>query len=383
MNLVNEKDVSMQTGKKFRLVVKSAEEAVRVIREKLGERAKVLSVRQVGGEGLKRFISSPKLEVIAEIPPENVEATPLEENEQRVDDIRKLEPVDTQDSTSLPETNVNLNVTLDQFSNDQPKDFNNQEVSKILIKAGFDTILLDEIKSWTNWNNIKDLPLSDVLKQVTVELSDRFRALNAIPTSNKIALIGPPGVGKTTTLCKFIAHEVFMNKKVPSILKVENGIPNPDDALRVFCDVVGVTLHRESTSLPEPSDANPLYLDFPGLSLLDLDDWGQAKETLDSLDIDTRVLILNSAYDRDVAFKAMRAARQLGATHLALTHFDEISNSTKLWPIILKTDLSLLCVCNGQNVTGDFSTNVLNQLISKTFPEELYSKGFSTYRRVN
>lgn len=383
MNLVNEKDVSMQTGKKFRLVVKSAEEAVRVIREKLGERAKVLSVRQVGGEGLKRFISSPKLEVIAEIPPENVEATPLEENEQRVDDIRKLETVDTQDSTSLPETNVNLNVTLDQFSNDQPKDFNNQEVSKILIKAGFDTILLDEIKSWTNWNNIKDLPLSDVLKQVTVELSDRFRALNAIPTSNKIALIGPPGVGKTTTLCKFIAHEVFMNKKVPSILKVENGIPNPDDALRVFCDVVGVTLHRESTSLPEPSDANPLYLDFPGLSLLDLDDWGQAKETLDSLDIDTRVLILNSAYDRDVAFKAMRAARQLGATHLALTHFDEISNSTKLWPIILKTDLSLLCVCNGQNVTGDFSTNVLNQLISKTFPEELYSKGFSTYRRVN
>ena len=174
-----------------------------------------------------------------------------------------------------------------------------------------------------------------------------------------------------------------MNKKVPSILKVENGIPNPDDALRVFCDVVGVTLHRETTSLPEPSDANPLYLDFPGLSLLDLDDWGQAKETLDSLDIDTRVLILNSAYDRDVAFKAMRAARQLGATHLALTHFDEISNSTKLWPIILKTDLSLLCVCNGQNVTGDFSTNVLNQLISKTFPEELYSKGFSTYRRVN
>ena len=163
MNLVNEKDVSMLTGKKFRLVVKSAEEAVRVIREKLGERAKVLSVRQVGGEGLKRFISSPKLEVIAEIPPENVEATPLEENEQRVDEIRKLEPVDTQDSTSLPETNVNLNVTLDQFSNDQPKDFNNQEVSKILIKAGFDTILLDEIKSWTNWNNIKDLPLSDVL----------------------------------------------------------------------------------------------------------------------------------------------------------------------------------------------------------------------------
>ena len=46
-------------GKKYRLVVKSAEEAVRVIREKLGASARVLSVRQMGGQGLTKFISSP------------------------------------------------------------------------------------------------------------------------------------------------------------------------------------------------------------------------------------------------------------------------------------------------------------------------------------
>jgi flagellar biosynthesis protein FlhF len=54
-------------GKRYKLTVRSAEEAVRVIREKLGENAKVISVRQVGGDGLRRFISSPKLEVVAEI----------------------------------------------------------------------------------------------------------------------------------------------------------------------------------------------------------------------------------------------------------------------------------------------------------------------------
>ena len=57
----------VQAPKKYRLVVRSAEEAVRLIREKLGDQARVTSVRQVGGEGLKRFISSPKLEVIAEV----------------------------------------------------------------------------------------------------------------------------------------------------------------------------------------------------------------------------------------------------------------------------------------------------------------------------
>ena len=55
-------------GKKYRLVVKSAEEAVRVIREKLGATARVLSVKQMGGQGLSKFISSPKLEVFVEVP---------------------------------------------------------------------------------------------------------------------------------------------------------------------------------------------------------------------------------------------------------------------------------------------------------------------------
>jgi len=55
--------------KRYRLVVRSAEEAVRMIREKLGDSARVVSVRQTGGEGLKRFISFSKLEVIAEVPP--------------------------------------------------------------------------------------------------------------------------------------------------------------------------------------------------------------------------------------------------------------------------------------------------------------------------
>ena len=62
-----EHNTDTESGKKFRLIVRSAEEAVRVIRDKLGDNAKVISVRQVGGEGLKRFISSPKLEVIAQI----------------------------------------------------------------------------------------------------------------------------------------------------------------------------------------------------------------------------------------------------------------------------------------------------------------------------
>ena len=371
MSTAVEEKTEHKAGKKYRIIVRSADEAVRVIQRKLGPEARVISVRQVGGQGLAKFISSPKLEVIAEIPPEA--------GEQENGALDSAEP-SASEIDSIPESQVS-STPEPEISQDVPplseEDLENSDVMHLLARAGFDPALLSDLRAWSRWEEMKEMPLADALKEITVGLSDRYRALDNQGTSNRIALIGPPGVGKTTTLCKFIAHEVFINKHAPHVLKVENGVPNPDDALRIFCEVVGVTLYREPTNIPQVSDESPLYLDFPGISLSHREDWTQTRETLDLLDVETRVLVVNAAYDRAVIDQVIRLSSLIGATHLALTHFDELSNSTKLWPVVLRSDLTPLCVCHGQNVTGDFSTNVLNQLIARTFPEQLYARGIS------
>ena len=53
----------------YKFTVKSAADAVRLIREKLGPSARVLSVRAVEASGFRRFFSGPRLEVIAQIDP--------------------------------------------------------------------------------------------------------------------------------------------------------------------------------------------------------------------------------------------------------------------------------------------------------------------------
>jgi flagellar biosynthesis protein FlhF len=381
MEVMNENTSEQAKGKRFRLIVRSAEEAVRVIREKLGENARVLSVRQVGGEGLKKFISSPKLEVIAELPSEDGAIASEADDDTHVlqnglapatspnlKDVNEATVTETLKSEQEPEGITKGNVDLNSI--------------EILLKAGFDSQLISVIETWSNWNDIKNLPLADTLKEITIGLSDRFKVTENQPVRDRIAIIGAPGVGKTTTLCKFLAHDVFMNKKTPNVLKVENGVPNPDDSLRIFCEVIGVTLHREAAKAPSSSLQSPLYLDLPGLSLGQQAEWVGAKEALDSLNVETRVMVLNAAYDKQIINKTINQGQLIGATHLAFTHFDEISNSTRLWPILLRNQFSPLCICNGQNVTGDFTTNVLNQMIAKTFPEELYSRGFSSYRNI-
>lgn len=381
MEVMNENTSEQAKGKRFRLIVRSAEEAVRVIREKLGENARVLSVRQVGGEGLKKFISSPKLEVIAELPSEDG-AIASEAEDDALALQNGLAPTPSPNLKDDNEATVTESLKSEQDSEGITKGNVDLNSIEILLKAGFDSQLISVIETWSNWNDIKNLPLADTLKEITIGLSDRFKVTENQPVRDRIAIIGAPGVGKTTTLCKFLAHDVFMNKKTPNVLKVENGVPNPDDSLRIFCEVIGVTLHREAAKAPSSSLQSPLYLDLPGLSLGQQAEWVGAKEALDSLNVETRVMVLNAAYDKQIINKTINQGQLIGATHLAFTHFDEISNSTKLWPILLRNQFSPLCICNGQNVTGDFTTNVLNQMIAKTFPEELYSRGFSSYRNI-
>lgn len=367
-------------GKKFRLVVRSAEEAVRVIRDKLGENAKVLSVRQVGGTGLKRFVSSPKLEVIAHVP----------EEESQVDQIegKGLDDKVLNSDAAPVSSDVKSTPTQDKLPEKTETNLVTEDIEEgkglyLLERTGFDQGLLKSLQSWSNWHEISNLPLAEALKEITIGLSDRFRGIQLSPTTNKIAFVGSPGSGKTTTLCKFLANEVFINKNTPNVLKLENGMPNPDDSLRIFCEVIGVTLFREENNFPSPTDQNPLYLDFPGFSLSNTNDWHEAGESLDRLGVDTRVLVVNGAYEKDIIVKEIRLARNLNATHLAITHFDEINNATKLWPILFENGLSPICICNGQNVTGDFSTNIMNLMITKTFPEELYSRGFKHFKHIN
>ena len=120
--------ISTESGKKFRLVVRSAEEAVRIIREKLGENAKVLSVRQVGGEGLKRFVSSPKLEVIAQILDEDgEEALHVENEDQSSNSFSDTKEVlvdgdikETPDTSKSDESNFSSFLD-DQYSGDEKK----------------------------------------------------------------------------------------------------------------------------------------------------------------------------------------------------------------------------------------------------------------------
>ncbi len=58
---------SLQPGATYRFIVRSADEAVQTLRERLGENARVLSVRQVRSGGFGGLFGRQKIEVVAQV----------------------------------------------------------------------------------------------------------------------------------------------------------------------------------------------------------------------------------------------------------------------------------------------------------------------------
>lgn len=382
------KPAAIERGKKYRFVVQSAEEAIQTLRERLGPEAKVISVKQIDGEGLSRFLNSPKLEIIATLPEKESapeKPVPPAKGRRNAKQPEIEEPAHEEKPAASDPDRDNLDAELagdipparaSRTPYGQKSASRNREptnVWTVLRKSGFDENLLGSLRydGGADGGKLDELPLPRALAEVNRRLRIEYQEIEAKAVTSRIAFFGTPGVGKTTALCKRLSNDVFLNRKNVEVLKLDSDTPNPDDALCLFCDVLGVPLQRDGGQNSIDTKADVLYVDLPGMPMSEKEQWGKLRQRLDVLDIGTRVLVVNGMYESSLIGAAFDLGESMGATHIVLTHMDEMAGAAKLWPYVLRGKLCPLFASHGQNVTSDYSEDILRLLLEKTFPTNI------------
>lgn len=383
-------------GSLHRFVVSSAQEAVLQIREKLGPEAEVLSVKQVKGSGLERFLSSPKLEVVAQIKPATELPVSAVNNATQNQPTEASEPSLSKKLFDIPvvkrDPNLQTEASVDKQMHTQEvapeeleilpkarrssllerirKQSNSRDLTchQFLEKAGLSPRLLARMSSDDSWRRISEAPLSTGMMQAVSWLKSYRKELPHAALTNRVAFLGSAGVGKTTALCKLLARDVFIAGKCPQVLRMEVDRPHMDEGLSMYCEVLGVPYYRSEAEVDFMSD-ELIYLDFPGYSFRDLREQERLLSVLDRLAVTTRVIVVNAAYEESVLDRSLESAQRLGVTHQVLTHVDELTQSAKLWSFLLDPERSLLFISNGQNVAGDRIDDVMGHLLERTFPQ--------------
>jgi len=268
-------------------------------------------------------------------------------------------PAETKPAAAKPSTKSHTEKSSEIASN----------LEAILRASGFENSLIQRFKTSTDWDKLQKMPIRAALADLARRLKIDCDALEIPPAAQSIAFIGGPGTGKTTALCKHLAHEVFFERRSVQVFKLDGSEPNSDTALSLYCEVMGVPLIRDAKSI-EPTSA--LLVDTSGVSFSDQDEIEELKRSLDKMEIKTRAWVINAAYDNSVIDRQLAMAEALGATHTVYTHLDELGNTSRLWHFILFGKLRPLFSSTGPGVAHDRTTQISSILLPKTFPDYLF-----------
>ena len=348
-----------------RFIVKSAEEAVKLIRQKLGDKAHVVSVNQVSGKGLARFLKAPKLEVIATV--SSIQEGPLPSKPLQTSEESQLDSFETSSGDLVPPSKgPTRRESLIYKHYQSPEE---DVFSPFLKKAGFSERMIYHFRVKPNREKS---PLSytpnQPLKDMVQFLIQQYQSLKKAPLGKRVAFLGSAGVGKSTLLCKQLARDVFIQQSSPSVIKLDHALPHSNEALSVFCKALGVLCFK-ANSLKKLDATNPIYLDMTGPSLKDKATWELLGQKLNDLGLESKVWVIQAAYDEELILENIHLARDLGATHLAFTHLDEVYRFNKLWDSLLFSGLSPALCSYGAGVSGEATFDILQFLLSKAFPD--------------
>lgn len=389
----------------FKIVADDAAKAVRTIKEKFGEAAKVVSVKQQPMSGITGFMKKPRLEIIVEVPaspaassvrvavPKGSEEAPpagklesisSDENSPKPDAVERRKPITHLYSKTTEE------VSSDGYFSNLSEDLNADRSSKLgsaanpvrrgtleyveravsmLRSVGFDDLMIERIRYELDFKKLGEIPTMEIYSRICDWLRKQFPASKPTLSGDCRAFIGANGVGKTSAMSKSLSAEVFVNGREPVVLKVDGSVPNSSDGLEAFCEIMGAPLYRSLDEIEERSKERPIYVDMPGLNVANADAVQDACEILDEVAADERVLVVNAAYEAEMIAETMLAGSRMGATHVVFTHLDETRRAGKLWKFVLGKAPLPLFFSHGPNPAGDYTMDPFSYLLEKTFPQ--------------
>jgi flagellar biosynthesis protein FlhF len=332
----------------IRFIAKSAQEAAAIVRSRLGPAGRVISVEQVMESGLKRFVSSPRLEIVATKSAVALQSVP--------------------DIAELPTSGL-----LDKAPGGSALSTSNASISgkakiscrSLLTRACFSSRLMARLDGAERWREICELPAAEGLPQAIAWLRQYRAKPEPLAENTRLAFVGCPGVGKTTALCKYLARELFLYERKPQVLQLEVDKPHMDSGLSIYCDILGVPCFDDPSQV---SGNGTLLIDVPGVSPLAKVHQKHLRAALDAIGSNDRVLVLNAAYEEALLERHAEVGRCLGAKYRVYTHLDELEGVSKLWGGVMDPDCSTLFFSNGQNVVGNLIEDSFGYLIERTFP---------------
>ncbi|KNZ70867.1 flagellar biosynthetic protein FlhF [Thermincola ferriacetica] len=174
-----------------------------------------------------------------------------------------------------------------------------------------------------------------------------------------VALIGPTGVGKTTTIAKLAATFSIVDKKKVALITADTYRVAAVEQLKTYGEIIGIPVNVVYTpeelrdSIGQHTDKDLILIDTAGRSHKNVAQMAELKAYLDAADATEILLVLSATTKYKDMLEIINSYSDIPLTKLVFTKLDETSTYGAILNIINKTQKHLSYVTVGQNVPDD------------------------------
>ncbi len=251
-------------------------------------------------------------------------------------------------------------LTTISWGNIQQRDPIKSKILSSLLSAGFSASLSRQLAEKMPSNLDNEKATAWIKGILSINLNTIENETEVLDQGGIFALIGPTGVGKTTTTAKLAARYVMKHgTKNLGIITTDAYRIGGHEQLRIYGKILGVMVHAVKDeadlkiALNELKNKHTILIDTVGVSQRDRMVAEQIA-MLSNINIPIKKLLcLNATSTGETLTDVIRAYKGKGLDGCLITKLDEAATIGNALDVIIREKLKLYYVANGQRVPED------------------------------
>lgn len=282
---------------------------------------------------------------------------------------------------------IRSRVAATEWASISENDVDAAEALRLMLNAGFSEdvsgSIADEFKSQ---QGVRHMPLDERLQSLIEQRLRRVDPLETFDQGGIFPLIGSTGVGKTTVAAKIAARcALRYGRDNVALLTTDTFRIGAQDQIRVYSRIIGIPMAAVNdgddlaAKLDEFSNRKIVLVDTAGMSQRDMKMLEQIRLLKSGAEHAHHILVLSSTANlstlEDVILMYSQALSQDAASRIhsvIITKTDEAAQIGPALDCVLRHDLPLLFLANGQQVPEDLSPADIPYLVYRALhPRQL------------